>query len=56
MGIYQTIYDLIVTYIFGSVTPGTYQDLVTIFLSSCAVLFVFSLPFIVVWRIIKLLV
>lgn len=57
MNIYQTCYDLINNHVFGgSVVAETYQDLVCILVSTIAVLFLVSLPFLVVWRIIKLLV
>lgn len=56
MSIYQSIYDLIVTYIFGGVVDvGTYQELITIALSSIAVVFVVALPFILVLKFIKIL-
>lgn len=54
MNIYQTCYDLVNTYIYGgSVIEGSYMELVAIAVSTCACLFVFSLPFIIVWRVIK---
>lgn len=56
MSIYQTIYDLIETYIFTSVEVGTYQELICIALSSCACIFLIALPFLIVWRIIRLFV
>ena len=55
MGIYQAIYDLINTYVFGSgIVAGSFQELATILISLCACLFIVALPFILVWRIIKL--
>ena len=53
--IYQTCYDLVQTYIFGSVQVGSYQELVCIIISAAACIFVFSLPFLIVWRFLKLL-
>lgn len=56
MSIYQTLYDLVNTYIFGSsVTVGSYQELVCIAVSVVGCLFVFALPFLLVWKIIKIL-
>lgn len=56
MNIYQTLYELVNTYIFGgTVAPETYQELVAIAVSTLGCLFVFALPFVLVWRVIKLL-
>ena len=55
--IYNTLYDLVNSYIFvGNVLVGSYQELVCIIVSVIGCLFVFSIPFILVYRIIKLLV
>ena len=54
-GIYQTCYDLIAQYVYGSVTVGSYQELVCILVSTCACLFVVALPFVLVWRVIRML-
>lgn len=52
--IYQTIYDIFNTYIYGgTVTSGTYQELVCIALATCACVLFAVLPFVVVWRIIR---
>lgn len=57
MNIYQSIYDTINTYVFGnSIIAGSYQELVTIFFSTTACLFVMALPFVVVYKVIKMLV
>lgn len=54
--IYQTLFDLLNTYIFGgTVVGGTYQELVCILVSVIACLFCMSLPFIVVKKIIDIL-
>lgn len=54
-GIYNEIYNLISNLLFaGSLDP--YEDLICIIVSSCAVLFLISIPFILVFKIIKLLV
>lgn len=54
MIIYDTIYQLIEQYIYGSVVAGSYQELVCIMVSTAACLFIIALPFIIVWRVIKL--
>lgn len=56
MNIYQSIYDLINTYVYGGeIVAGSYMELVAILFSTAACLFLMALPFIVVWRIIKLI-
>lgn len=52
--IYQGIYDLIEQYVFGAVQGGTYQELVCIAVSVMAVLFVMALPFVLVYRVIRM--
>lgn len=53
--IYQTCYDLVVTYMYGAVESGSYHELVAILFSTAATLFVMCMPFLVVWRILKML-
>lgn len=54
-GIYDEIYNLISNMLFaGSIEP--YEDLICIIVSTCAVLFLVSIPFILVFKIIKMLV
>ena len=54
-GIYNEIYNLISNLLFaGSLDP--YEVLICILVSSFAVLFMCSLPFIVVFKVIKMLV
>ena len=55
MSIYQNIYDLIVQYIYGGVQLTADMELVTVFLSTSACVFVFSLPFLLVWKILKMI-
>lgn len=56
MGIYQPIYDLVNTYIYGgTVAVGSYQELCCIAVSTIGCLFVMALPFIIVWRIIRII-
>ncbi len=51
MGIYQTCYDLLNTYVFGNtVVQGSHADLVCVFLSTIACIAVIAVPFVVVWR------
>ena len=56
MNLYQTCYDLVATYVYGgSVTPGTHMDLVCTLVSTCANLFLVALPFLLVWKIIRMI-
>ena len=56
MNIYQTCYDLINQYIFNmTLQSGTHQDLIAVMLSTIATVFLFALPFLVVWKVIKLI-
>lgn len=53
--IYKSCYDLINTWIFGGeVVKNTYLDLVCITLASASCIFVYALPFVIVWLIIKI--
>lgn len=51
---YQSIYDILELYIFETVTVGSYQELVCIMLSAIGCIFLVALPFLIVWRIIKI--
>lgn len=55
MNIYQDIFDIIKQYIFGGVELTANMDLVAITLSTIGCVFVFALPFLIVWRVIKML-
>lgn len=56
MNLYQTCFDLINQYIYGNtVVAGTYQELVCIIASTAAVLFLFSLPFLLVKKVINMI-
>lgn len=55
MSIYQNIYDLIVQYIYGGGALTADMELVTVTLSTMACVFVFALPFLVVWKVIKMI-
>lgn len=52
---YQSIYDLIANAIFETTTLTGYNDLVITLLSTFAVVFLFSLPFLVVLKVIKII-
>lgn len=54
MSIYQNIFDLIVTHIYGGVALTADMNLVCTLISTIACLFCVAIPFIVVIRIIKL--
>ena len=50
---YQSIYDLISTYVFnGDLAVGSNAELVCMLVSTFAVVFLVSIPFILVWRLI----
>lgn len=54
MSIYEQIYDLINTYIYGGViVSGSYQELVCTLVSTSACIFMFCVPFIVCYAIIR---
>lgn len=55
MNIYQDCFDLIHQYIFGGAELTANMDLICVALSSFACIFVFSLPFLIVWKVIKLI-
>lgn len=55
MNIYQDCLDLIQTYIFGGAEFTANTELVAIFLASTACIFVFALPFLLVWKIIRMI-
>lgn len=52
---YNSIYQLIANAIFESASLTGYQDLVVTLLSTFAIVFVFSLPFVVVLKVIKII-
>ena len=56
MSIYQDCFDLIQQYIYGGVELTSDMSLVATTLSTTACVFVFALPFLVVWKVIKLIV
>lgn len=55
MSIYQSIFDLIHTYVYGGVTLTSDMSLVCTLVSTCACLFCVALPFLIVWKVIKLI-
>lgn len=57
MSIYDNIYNLIATYVYGGdIAAGSFEELVCIFFSTGACLFMVSLPFLVVWMVLKMIV
>lgn len=52
MGIYQGIYDIIHTYIFGGVQMSSNMELVCILIATIGCLFLISIPFLLVWKLI----
>lgn len=55
MSIYQSIFDLIHTYVYGGVTLTSDMSLVCTLVSTCACFFCVALPFLIVWKVIKLI-
>lgn len=55
MGIYQNIYALLEQYIYGGTLTAD-AELVCTLASTAGCLFLVSLPFLVVWKVIKLIV
>lgn len=55
MTIYQSIYNIIEQYIFGTVQAGSHQELVTILMSTFGCILCFALPFVLVWLFIKII-
>lgn len=56
MTIYESIYDLLNDFVFGgTIIPSSIQDSACSIVSTALCLFVVSIPFILVWRLIKLL-
>lgn len=54
-GIYQSIFDLIHTYIYGGVEMSADMNLVCTLLATICCIYFFALPFLVVWFLIKLI-
>lgn len=55
MNIYNDIYQIIQQYIFGGAELTANMDLVAITLSTIGCVFVFAIPFLVVWKVINLI-
>lgn len=56
MSVYDSIYDLLNQYIFsGNIIPSSVQDSSCSLVATALCLFVVAIPFIMVWRLIKLL-
>lgn len=54
--VYQTIYDLIMSALFAGATATEWVALVVTILATTVTVFVFAIPFIVVWKIIRLFI
>ena len=55
MNVYQTCYDLVNQFLYGGqIIAGSYMELVAIIVATAATLFVFAIPFIIVYRFIKI--
>lgn len=55
-GIYTALYDIIATYIFGTVATGTYQELVCILLATLGSVVAIATPFFVAFGFLKMCV
>lgn len=56
MNVYQTLYDLVNQYIFNNtVVVNTYQELVCVLVATCGALFVMALPFMLVYKVVRML-
>lgn len=56
MGIYQTIYNLLMTAFYAVTDPTLltgWQELTLTLISTFFIIFLFALPFIVVWKVIQ---
>lgn len=53
MSIYNSLYTLLQDFVFGGeIISGSIPDLIATLLSTCGVVFLVSLPFMLVWRVI----
>lgn len=53
MGIYQELYTLLHTYIYGGVTMTADMELTCTLISTAGAIFVVALPFLLVWNVCK---
>lgn len=56
MNIYQNLFDIIQIYIFGGATLTPSMELTAVTLSTVGCVFVFALPFLLVWKVCKMFV
>lgn len=52
---YQTLYEIFVTHVFNGALTDAYQNLVCTQLSAACCVFMSVLPFMIVWKVIKLI-
>ena len=52
MNIYQSLFDIIHTYIFGGVEMSSNMELVCILIATIGCLFLICIPFLLVWKLI----
>ena len=55
MSIYQSLFDLIHTYVYGGVTLTADMSLVATLISTAGCIFLVALPFLIVWKVIKMI-
>lgn len=57
VNLFQTLYDLLNTYIFGGLAEsGNYYDLICILVSTIGNLFLIALPFICIFKVVRMVV
>lgn len=54
MSIYQNLYDLIVQYVYNNATLDQFQELVTTFYATTLTFLMISLPFIVIFWVVRM--
>ena len=55
MSVYQSLFDLVQQYIFGGGTLNANAELVCMLVSTIGSVFLIAVPFMVVWKVIKLI-
>ncbi len=54
-GIFYSLYEVVVSTLFGAVELLEWQEIMACVISSIGAIFVFALPFYVVWKVIALM-
>lgn len=57
INLYQSCYDLIERFVFGGeIVLNSHADLIATLLSSCACILLVAFPFVIVWKVLKMLI